>query len=81
MRIVETKDNKVVLETEETATLLNLLVERLWDEKGIKKAAYGAKHPSEKNMQLQVEGSNIGKAIEKACNSIIRDCNKLLKEI
>lgn len=81
MKIVETKDNKVVLETEESSTLLTLLVERLWEEKGIKKAAYGSKHPFLEKMQLQIEGTNIGKAIERACNSIIRDCNKLLKQI
>jgi len=81
MKVVKSSENKVILETEETATLLNLLVERLWNEKGIKKAAYGSKHPFlEKNL-LIVEGSNIKKAIENACNSIIRDCNELLKQI
>jgi DNA-directed RNA polymerase subunit L len=81
MRIVESREDKVVLETEETATLLNLLVEKLWEEKGVKKAAYGTKHPFLENIQLLVEGKNLKKAIENACNSIIRDCNKLLKQI
>jgi len=81
MKVVESKENKVVLETDETATLLNLLVERLWNEKGIKKAAYGCKHPFLEKNQLIIEGTNIKKAVENACNSIIKDCNKLLKQI
>ncbi|RLG16615.1 hypothetical protein DRN69_00450 [Candidatus Pacearchaeota archaeon] len=81
MRIIENKENRVVFETEETQTLLNLLVDRLWNEKGIKKVAYGSKHPFLEKMQLLVEGKNIKKSIEKACDSIIKDCNELLKKI
>lgn len=81
MKVIESKENKLILETDETATLLNLLVERLWNEKGIKKTSYGSKHPFLEKMQLFIEGDNIKKAIENACNSIIKDCNKLLKQI
>jgi len=81
MKIVENKEDMTVLETEETSTLLNLLVDRLWEEKDVKRAAYGSKHPFLDNMQLLIEGKNAKKSIEKACDSITKDCNSLLKSI
>jgi DNA-directed RNA polymerase subunit L len=81
MKIIESKEGKVVLETEEGATLLNLLVERIWEQKGVKRAAYGTKHPFLEKMELLVEGADNQKAIEKACDSIIKDCDDLLKQI
>lgn len=81
MKIVENKEGRVVIETEETATLLNLIVDRLWDQKGITRAAYGTDHPFLDKMRLMVEGKNIKKAIESACDSIVKDCNSLLKQI
>ncbi len=81
MKIVEHKEDKLVLETEENSTLLNLVVERLWKEKGIKRAAYGSKHPFLEKMQLLVEGKNTKKSIENACKSIVKDCDDLLKKI
>lgn len=81
MKIVENKEGKVVIETEETATLLNLLVDRLWDQKDITRAAYGTEHPFLNKMHLLIEGKNLKRAIESACDSIIKDCNSLLKQI
>ncbi len=81
MKIVESKNDKIVMETEETPTLLNLLVDRLWNEKGIEKTAYGSKHPFLEKMQLLVEGKNLKKAIENACDSIVKDCDKLVKKL
>ncbi|MGC9310383.1 MAG: RpoL/Rpb11 RNA polymerase subunit family protein [Candidatus Aenigmatarchaeota archaeon] len=81
MKIIESKGGKVTLETEESATLLNLLVERLWEDKLVKRAAYGAKHPFLSKFELLVEGRDNKKAIEKACDSIIKDCDALLKQI
>ncbi|MCK4429175.1 MAG: hypothetical protein KAU95_02275 [Candidatus Aenigmarchaeota archaeon] len=81
MKIVENKEDKLILETEESSTLLNLLVERLWSEKGIKRAAYGSKHPFLEKMQLLVEGKNTKKAIENSCKSIVKDCDGLLKKV
>ncbi|MBN2094715.1 MAG: hypothetical protein JW727_01585 [Candidatus Aenigmarchaeota archaeon] len=81
MRIVESKEGKVVLETDESATILNLLVERIWEQKGVERAAYGTKHPFLGKAEMLVEGKNNKKAIEDACDSIIKDCDKLLKQI
>lgn len=81
MKVVESKEDKIILETEETSTLLNILVDRLWNEKGIKKTAYGSKHPFLEKMQLLIEGKDLKKAIESSCDSIIKDCDKLLKKI
>lgn len=81
MKIVESKEGKVILETDENATLLNLLVERIWEQKGVKRAAYGTKHPFLENTELLVEGTDNQKAIMKACDSIIKDCDALLKQL
>jgi len=81
MRIIESKEGKVVLETEETSTFLNLLVERIWEQKGVSRAAYGSKHPFIGKPELLVEGKNNKKAIEDACNSIIKDCDAVLKQL
>jgi DNA-directed RNA polymerase subunit L len=81
MRIVESKEGRVVLDTEESATLLNLLVDRLWEQKGVTRAAYGSKHPFVGNCEVLVEGKNNKKALEDACDSIIKDCDALLKQV
>ncbi|OYT43222.1 MAG: hypothetical protein B6U88_01625 [Candidatus Aenigmarchaeota archaeon ex4484_56] len=81
MRLIDKKEGKIIVETDETATLLNLLVERLWEDKTIKKAAYRIKHPFLDKFQLLIEGKNIKKSVEDACNSIINDCNNLLKKL
>lgn len=81
MRIIESKENKIVLETDESATLLNLLVERIWEQKGVTRAAYGNKHPFLGKQELLVEGKNNKKAIEDACDSIAKDCDAVLKQL
>lgn len=81
MRIIESKDGRVVLETDETATLLNLLVERIWEQKGVQRAAYGSKHPFVGKAELLVEAKDNKKAIEDACESIIKDCDRVLKQL
>jgi len=78
VKIIEKSDDKIKVEIDDL-TLVNLLNENVWHQKGI--SAYSREHPYLSKPVLMVRGKNPEKMILDAAEEIIKDCKELQNQL
>lgn len=77
--VIENDDDKIKIEIHDNLTLVNLLNETIWKQKGVDFSAYSQKHPYMSKPVLVVKGKNPKKIVIEATEQIIDDIKELRK--
>jgi len=81
IEVLENEDEKVKLELHDNLTLVNLLNENIWKQKGVDMSAYSLQHPYMSKPVLLVKSKNPKKTIIDAAEQIIEDIEELKKQL
>jgi DNA-directed RNA polymerase subunit L len=79
IEILENEGDKIKIEIHDSVTLVNLLNEMVWKQKGVDFSAYSQKHPYLSKPVLVVKGKNPKKIVLEATEQIIEDVKELKK--
>ena len=79
MEILEDEKDKIKVACDAELAFLNLVNEKLWEQKGIKFASYTRKHPYVGHAELVVKSSNPKGSVLSALKDIESDCKELEK--
>jgi DNA-directed RNA polymerase subunit L len=77
--VIENENDKIKIELHDNLTLVNLLNEVIWKQKGVDFSAYSQKHPYLSKPVLVVKGKNPKKIVIEATEQIIEDVKELRK--
>ena len=80
LRILEEKDDLLKVEVDDV-TLVNLLNERIWKQRGIEFSAYKIEHPYLSKPVITVRSKNPKKALIDAADQIIDEVDVLKKKV
>jgi DNA-directed RNA polymerase subunit L len=80
IEVLENEKDKVKLEIHDNLTLVNLLNENVWKQKGVDVSAYSTQHPYLSKPVLLVKAKDPKKVILDAAEQIIEDATELKKQ-
>lgn len=80
IEVLENEKEKVKMEIHDNLTLVNLLNENIWKQKGTDISTYAMEHPYLSKPVLLVKSRNPKKTILDAAEQIIADANELKKQ-
>ncbi len=80
LRILEENDDMLKVEIDDV-TLVNLLNEKVWKQRGIEFSAYKIEHPYLAKPVITVKSKNPKKALIEAADKIIEDVDALRKKL
>lgn len=80
INVLENESELIKIEIEDDLTLVNLLNENLWKQKGLDFAAYKKDHPYLSNPVLMVKSKNPKKSVVEAAEQIIEDVKEFKKQ-
>ncbi len=80
IEVLENEKNKVKLEIHDNLTLVNLLNENIWKQKGVDISTYSMQHPYMSKPVLLVKAKDPKKVILDATEQIIEDATELKKQ-
>lgn len=80
IEVLEKSDGKLKIKLADT-TLVNLLNENIWKQRGIDYAAYNVEHPYLAQPVLTVKSKDPKKALIEAADRIIDDVKELKKKL
>jgi DNA-directed RNA polymerase subunit L len=80
IRILEENDEMLKVEIDDV-TLVNLLNEKIWKQRGIEFSAYNIEHPYLSKPIITVRSKNPKKALIDAADKIIDDVDALRKKL
>ncbi|MBI2579113.1 MAG: hypothetical protein HYW26_05355 [Candidatus Aenigmarchaeota archaeon] len=81
IEVLEDEDERLKIEVHDNLTLLNLLNENLWKQRGLDYAAYAQDHPYISKPVLVVKSRNPKKALLDAADRIVEDARDLRKQL
>jgi DNA-directed RNA polymerase subunit L len=80
IRILEESDDMMKVEIDDV-TLVNLLNEKIWKQRGIEFSAYNIEHPYLSKPVITVRSKNPKKALIDAADKIIDDVDAIRKKL
>lgn len=80
VEILENEKDKMKVEIHENTTLVSLINENLWQQKGMDVAAFKVDHPYLSKPVLMIKSRNPKKALLDAAEQIIEDAKDLRKK-
>lgn len=81
IEVLENDDERLKIEIHDNLTLVNLINENLWKQRGLEYAAYAQDHPYISKPVLVVKSKNPKKALLDAADRIVEDVNDLRKQL
>jgi DNA-directed RNA polymerase subunit L len=81
VEVLENDDNKVKIKMPRGLTMVNLINENIWQQKGIDVSAFATEHPYLSEPVLLVKAKNPKKAILDAIEQIEEDAKDLRKQL
>ncbi len=81
IEVLEDEKEKLKLEIHDNTTLINLINENLWRQKGVDTAAYKVDHPYLSKPVLLIKSKNPKKALLEATEQIVEDVKELRKKL
>lgn len=81
IEVLENDDEKLKIEVKDNLTLINLINENLWKQRGLDYAAYAQQHPYISKPVLLVKGRNPKKALVEAAERVVEDVKDLRKQL
>lgn len=79
VKVLENEDTKLKIEVDDL-TLVNLVNENIWEQKGVEVSAYAMEHPYLSQPVLTVRAKNPKKALLDACQQAADDAKDLRKQ-
>ena len=80
VKVIEEKDSVIRVEIDDV-TLVNLLNEKIWDQKGVEFSAYRIDHPYMSKPVITVRSKNPKKALIDAADQVAEDIGTLRKKL
>ncbi len=77
--VLENEKDRLVIEIHDDTTLVNLLHENVWNDKGF--STYTKKHPYLSNPVLTIKGSNPKKTLLNAAEQAVSDVKEMKKQV
>ncbi len=81
VEVLQNDENKVKVKIPKNLTLVNLINDNIWQQKGIEVSAYAMEHPYLSEPVLLVKSKNPKKAILDAVEKIEEDAKDLRKQL
>lgn len=79
IELIEDENGKMKIRIPDL-TMVNLINENIWQQKGVEVAAYATEHPYLSQPVLLVKSKNPKKSILDACQQIVDDVSSLKKQ-
>jgi len=80
IEVIENEKDKVKIEIHDNLTLVNLLNENVWKQKGVDVSTYSKQHPYLSKPVLLVKSKNPKKTILDAAEQVIADVTEIKKQ-
>ena len=80
IEILEETDDKLKLKIEDNTTVLNLVNENLWEQKGVDMAAVTLEHPYLSKPVITIKSKKAKKALADATDKIVEDMKELRRK-
>ncbi|MDI6720976.1 MAG: hypothetical protein QMD85_01205 [Candidatus Aenigmarchaeota archaeon] len=80
IKVLEQEKDKLKIEINDNSTIISMINERIWDQKGVDVSAFRTGHQYLDKPVLVVRGKDTGKAVISAAEDIIEDIKSLRKQ-
>jgi DNA-directed RNA polymerase subunit L len=80
IEVLENEGNKLKIKMHDSLTLVNLINENIWQQKGIEISAYATEHPYLSQPVLLVKSKNPKKAVLDAAQQIVDDVKDIRRQ-
>lgn len=81
VEVLEDEKEKLKIEIHDNTTLVSLVNENLWQQKGIESAAFKVDHPYLSKPVLLIKSKNSKKALLDAIEQVVEDVKELRKKV
>ena len=81
IEVIEDEKDTLKLEVHDNTTLINVINENLWQQKGIDMAAFKVDHPYLSKPVLIVKSKNPKKSLADAADQVVEDVKDLRKKL
>lgn len=80
IEVLEETDDKLKLKVDDNMTILNLVNENLWEQKGVDMAAVTMEHPYLSKPVITIKSKKAKKALADATDKIVEDVKELRRK-